>query len=173
MAGVRRKLNWAVIKSIALDAGYITASILFLIIAANLYARMLTLSTIPMTATGLLASFDLTPVMFMFFYIGLVILLGMILDSISIMLVILPIAISVVASLGGDLIWFGIVSVIATEIGLLTPPFGLSVFVVKEALPEGYVSLGDVFKGTAPFVLVMLAVTIVLVLMPAITLILL
>ncbi len=164
----RRKLDWATIKSIALETGYITASILFLIIAANLYARMLTLSTIPMRATGLIASYELQLVMFMLAYMVLVILLGMILDSVSIMLVILPIAIPVVAALGGDLIWFGIVSVIAIEIGLLTPPFGLSVFVVKGSLPEGFVSLGDIFKGAAPFVLAMAAITILLILFPGI-----
>lgn len=164
----RRKLDWPTMKSIALETGYITASILFLIIAANLYARMLTLSTIPMQATGLIASYELQLVMFMLAYMVLVILLGMILDSVSIMLVILPIAIPVVAALGGDLIWFGIVSVIAIEIGLLTPPFGLSVFVVKGSLPEGFVSLGDIFKGAAPFVLAMAVITILLILFPGI-----
>lgn len=170
VAFARRKLDWAAIRGIALETGYITASILFLIIAANLYGRMLTLSTIPMQATGLIASFDLQLLGFMLAYVVLVILLGMILDSVSIMLVILPIAIPIVTSLGGDLIWFGIVSIIAIEIGLLTPPFGLSVFVVKGALPQGFVSLGDIFRGAAPFVLAMLAVTILLILVPGIVL---
>jgi len=170
VAAARRKLNWQAVKSIALETGYITASILFLIIAANLYARMLALSTIPMQATNLLAAYDLQLIGFMLAYIVLVILLGMILDSVSIMLVILPIAIPLVTALGGDLIWFGIVSIIAIEIGLLTPPFGLSVFVVKGSLPPGFVTLGDIFTGAAPFVLVMLALTLLLVFVPAITL---
>lgn len=170
VAAARRKLDWATIKSIALETGYITASILFLIIAANLYARMLTLSTIPMQATSLIASFELQLVAFVLVYIFLVILLGMILDSVSIMLVILPIAIPVVSALGGDLIWFGIISIIAIEIGLLTPPFGLSVFVVKGALPPGFVTLGEIFRGAAPFVLVMLAVTLLLVFVPTLVL---
>lgn len=170
VAAARRKLNWQAIKSIALETGYITASILFLIIAANLYARMLALTTIPMQATNLIAAYDLQLIGFMLAYIVLVILLGMILDSVSIMLVILPIAIPLVTALGGDLIWFGIVSIIAIEIGLLTPPFGLSVFVVKGSLPPGFVSLGDIFIGAAPFVLVMLALTLLLVFVPAITL---
>jgi tripartite ATP-independent transporter DctM subunit len=172
VAAARRKLDWTTIKSIALETGYITASILFLIIAANLYARMLTLSTIPMQATSLIASYELQLVGFVLAYMVLVILLGMILDSVSIMLVILPIAIPVVTALGGDLIWFGIVSIIAIEIGLLTPPFGLSVFVVKGALPPGFVTLGEIFRGAAPFVLVMLAVTLLIVFFPAIALML-
>ncbi len=170
VAIARRKLDWAALKSVALETGYITASILFLIIAANLYGRMLTLSTIPMQATSMIAAFDLQLLAFVLAYLVLVILLGMILDSVSIMLVILPIAIPVVTALGGDLIWFGIISVIAIEIGLLTPPFGLSVFVVKGALPSGFVSLGDIFLGAAPFVLVMLAVTLLLVFVPSLVL---
>ena len=172
VAAARRKLDWPTVKQIALETGYITASILFLIIAANLYARMLTLSTIPMQATSLIASYDLQLVGFVLAYMVLVILLGMILDSVSIMLVILPIAIPVVTALGGDLIWFGIVSIIAIEIGLLTPPFGLSVFVVKGALPPGFVTLGEIFRGAAPFVLVMLVVTLLIVFFPAIALML-
>ena len=169
VAIARRKLDWATLRGLVLETGYIAAGILFLIIAANLYARMLTLSTIPMQATNLIASFDLQLVSFVLAYIVLVILLGMILDSVSIMLVILPIAVPIVTALGGDLIWFGIVSIIAIEIGLLTPPFGLSVFVVKGSLPPGFVSLGDIFRGAAPFVLAMLGVTLLIVFVPSLT----
>ena len=168
----RRKLDWKALRSIALETGYITASILFLIIAANLYARMLTLSTIPMQATDFIASLGFQLVAFVLVYMVLVILLGMILDSVSIMLVILPIAVPIVSALGGDLTWFGIVSVIAIEIGLLTPPFGLSVFVVKGSLPEGFIGLGEIFAGVMPFVLVMLLITVLLVFVPQLALVL-
>lgn len=173
VALVRRKLNWRGFLDVALETGYITASILFLIIAANLYARMLALSTIPMQATGLIASLNLNLTAFLFAYMLLVVLLGMILDSVSIMLVILPIALPVVAALGGDLISFGIISVIAIEMGLLTPPFGLSVFVVKGSLPKNFIALGEIFAGAAPFVITMAVVTGLLILFPQIALILL
>jgi C4-dicarboxylate transporter DctM subunit len=97
----------------------------------------------------------------------------MILDSISIMLIMLPIALPVVAALGGNPIWFGIVTVVAIEIGLLTPPFGLSVYVVKASLPDGFVTLGELFWGVAPFVLTMILFTLVLILVPGISLVLL
>ena len=172
VALARRKLGWRAFLDVALETGYITASILFLIIAANLYARMLALSTIPMQATGLIASLNLSLTGFLFAYMVLVVILGMILDSVSIMLVILPIALPVVAALGGDLVWFGIVSVIAIEMGLLTPPFGLSVFVVKGSLPKGFITLGEIFAGAAPFVIVMAIFTSLLILFPQIALIL-
>ena len=96
--------------------------------------------------------------------------LGMILDSVSIMLITLPIVLPVAAALNADPIWFGIATIVAIEIGLLTPPFGLSVFVVKGALPPGYATLGDVFIGSGPFVVVMTIVTILLMMFPQISL---
>ena len=170
VAIARRKLTWKTLQEIVLETGYITASILFLIIAANLYARMLALTQIPMQATGMISAMNLELTAFVLVYMVLVILLGMILDSVSIMLVVLPIALPVVTALGGDLVWFGVVSVIAIEIGLLTPPFGLSAFVVKGSLPAGFVTLGDIFIGAAPFVLAMLAITLLLIFVPGIVL---
>ena len=170
VAAAKRKLTFDALKTIVLETGYITASILFLIIAASLYARMLALSTIPMQMTAFIGSMDLSLIPFMLAYFVLVVLLGMILDSVSIMLIILPIALPVVTALGGDLVWFGIVSVIAIEIGLLTPPFGLSVYVVKGSLPDGFVTLGEIFTGAAPFVITMVIVTMILIFFPIITL---
>ncbi|MCT7377687.1 TRAP transporter large permease subunit [Chelativorans salis] len=169
----RRKLGLKEIGRVVLETGYIAAGILFLIIAANLYGRMLTLSTIPMQMTAAFAALDLGFMGFLVVYLVILILLGMILDSVSIMLIILPIVLPVVAAFGGDPIWFGVVTVIGVEIGLLTPPFGLSVFVVKGTLPPGFASLRDIFTGAFPFVIVMATITLILMAFPAITLFLL
>jgi TRAP-type C4-dicarboxylate transport system permease large subunit len=93
----------------------------------------------------------------------------MVLDSVSIMLIVLPIVLPVAAALNADPIWFGIVTIVAIEIGLITPPFGLAVFVVKGTLPQNYVTLGDVFIGSAPFVVVMTLVTLILMAFPQIS----
>ena len=162
----RGKLSWPVLRSVVLETGYVSTTILFLIIAANVYARMLTLSTIPMEMTGILTDSQLGLAQFLAIYFVLVILLGMLLDSTSIMLIMLPIVIPIVSVLGGDLIWFGIVTVLAIEIGLITPPFGIAVFVVKGSFPPNFVSLGEIFAGALPFVLTMMAVTILLMAVP-------
>jgi TRAP-type mannitol/chloroaromatic compound transport system permease large subunit len=83
-------------------------------------------------------------------------MMGTILDSSSIMLILVPIMLPVMVSLNTDLIWFGIVTVIAVEIGLLTPPFGISVYVIKSTLEDQSISLGSIFAGAAPFALMML-----------------
>jgi tripartite ATP-independent transporter DctM subunit len=169
----RRKLTWAIIRDVVLETGYISASLLFLIISANFYARMLTMSSLPMKLTSTITGFDVGMPAFLTVYFLVVLFLGMILDSVSIMLIMVPIVLPVIGALGADPIWFGIVTIVSIEIGLLTPPFGMSVFVVKGALPQGLVTLGDVFIGTAPFVVVMTLVAIVLMIFPKICLILL
>lgn len=173
IAAARRKLTWETIRSVVLETGYITASILFLIIAASLYSRMLALSSIPNEMTQFISSLDLSLIAFCLAYMVLVVVLGMILDSVSILLIVLPIALPVISALGGDPIWFGIVTIISVEIGLLTPPFGLSVFVVKGSLPDDYATLGDIFAGVAPYVVTMLLFTVLLILVPGIALVLL
>ncbi len=167
---VRRKLTLTVIRDVALETGYITAALLFLIISANFYARMLTLSGLPVTLTSTITHLDVGMPTFLIVYFIVILFLGMILDSVSIMLIMLPIVLPVVSALGADPIWFGLITIVSIEIGLLTPPFGMSVFVVKGTLPHGYVTLGDVFIGSAPFVVVMTLVTIILMIFPKISL---
>lgn len=166
---LRRSLTWEDIRQLVLETGAITAGLLFLMIAANVYGRMLSMSTIPMQTAGFIGQMDLTLVGFVLVYVGIVVILGMILDSVSIMLIMLPIALPVVTAMGGDPIWFGIITVIAIEIGLLTPPFGLSIYVVKASLPEGFASLGEIFAAAAPFVIVMALVTLTLIYIPWLT----
>jgi TRAP-type C4-dicarboxylate transport system permease large subunit len=82
------------------------------------------------------------------------------------MLITLPLVLPVAAALQMDLIWFGIITVLAVEIGLLTPPLGLSVYVIKGALDDRSISLNDVFAGAAPFALIMLLTLILIVAFP-------
>lgn len=166
VAAIRRRLTLKVIRDVVLETGYISAAILFLFIAANNYGRMLTISGLPLQLTSAITNYEVGMAMFLTVHFLILLFLGMILDSVSIMLIVLPIVLPVAAALKADPIWFGIVTIVAIEIGLLTPPFGLSVFVVKGTLPPNYVTLGDVFIGSGPFVVVMTIVTIILMIFP-------
>ncbi|MGB8435267.1 MAG: TRAP transporter large permease subunit [Burkholderiales bacterium] len=159
IALARRKLSLTGIKEVLVETGLVAGSILFLIIAASLYSRMLALSGIPTYTAQLVSEAGLDLGRFLLVYVAILIVLGTILDSVSIMLLVLPIMLPIVTALGGNQVWFGIVTVIAVEIGLLTPPFGLAVYVVKSSLPEGFTSLPEIFGGSLPFVLTMLMVT--------------
>lgn len=170
IALIRRSLTLKGLWNVMVETGQISVSIMFLILAANVYGRMLALSGLPQEMGNLITALDLGFYGFIAIYMAVLIVLGMFLDSVSIMLIILPLVLSVVQAFGADLIWFGIVTVIVVEMGLLTPPLGLSCYVVKSVLEDDTVSLNDIFVGALPYVLIMLAVAILLVAVPEICL---
>ena len=89
------------------------------------------------------------------------------------MLILVPLMYPILVSLNIDLIWFGIITVIAVEVGLLTPPLGISIFVIKSSLDNDKISLGDIFAGAAPFALMMVTVLLLVISFPILTTILL
>lgn len=153
---LRRSLSWRDFFDVLNDTGLVTAAISFLIIAAQMYSRMLALSGVPAEFGSFVTEADIGYWGIILTYVGLVILMGTLLDSSSIMLILVPLMLPVLVTMNVDLIWFGIVTIIAVEIGLLTPPFGISVFVIKSALDDPSITLGDIFRGAAPFALMML-----------------
>jgi C4-dicarboxylate transporter DctM subunit len=163
-----RRLTWAGLWRVLVDTGLVTATVCFLIIAAQMYSRMLALSGVPAGLGAWAAGADLGFWGLMILYVLIVIALGMILDSSSIMLILVPLMLPVVVPMGVDLVWFGIVTVLAVEIGLLTPPFGISVYVIKATLDDPAITLAEIFKGAAPFALIMLVVLALIIVFPVI-----
>tara|TARA_B100000767_G_scaffold153754_1_gene144582 strand:- start:2475 stop:3788 length:1314 start_codon:yes stop_codon:yes gene_type:complete len=162
----RKKLTIKDFWQVLGDTGLITAAISFLIIAAQMYSRMLALSGVPAEFGNFVVNFDIGYWGVILTYVALVILMGTILDSSSIMLILVPLMLPVLVSMNVDLVWFGIVTIIAVEIGLLTPPLGISVFVIKSALDDPSITLGDIFIGAAPFALMMLLVLALVLVFP-------
>jgi C4-dicarboxylate transporter DctM subunit len=173
IALLRRRLSWAGLWKVLLETGHVTVSVSFLIICANIFSRMLAMSGTPQFFIQTINEAGLGEHGFLFIYILIAIALGTIIDSISIMLICLPLVLPIAEGFGMNLIWFGIVTIVAVEIGLLTPPFGLSVYVVKSTLNDPRVSLGEIFKGSAPFVVMMVLVLALLVAFPQLSLMLL
>ena len=170
IALARRKLTWRTLWNTMSETGFVTVSILFLILGARIFGQMLAMSNLPQQLSALAAGADLGLTGFVLLYLLLAIVLGCMLDSVSIMVITLPFAIPVVKALGGDLIWFGVVAVVAVEIGLLTPPFGIAVYVVKSTLDDQRITLREIFAGAFPFVIVMILVTALLVAFPGLSL---
>jgi len=170
LALIKRRLSWTGLWDVIRETGQVTVTILFLIISASTFSRMLTLTGLPADMAGYLGGGELGLAGFLAGYLLLLIVLGTVLDSTSILLILLPLALPVVAELGGNLIWFGIVTVIGVEIGLLTPPLGLSVYVIKSTLDDDAISLGTIFSGAFPFVLITLTVTVLLMAFPSLSL---
>jgi C4-dicarboxylate transporter DctM subunit len=172
IALLRRRLDWPKLWNVMSETGQVSVSILFLIIAASAFSRMLTLTELPQDMATFLGSTGLGLPGFLVAYLLLLLLLGTMLDSTSIMLIVLPLALPVATALGANLVWFGVVTTIAIEIGLLTPPFGLSVYVIKASMADSRITLGTIFAGSFPFVLITLAITILLMAFPQISLLL-
>jgi tripartite ATP-independent transporter DctM subunit len=171
IAAARRKLGWRRLWETMVETGYVTVSILFLILGARIFGQMLAMSGLPQQLSALAAGAGFGLTGFVLLYVALAIVLGCMLDSVSIMVITLPFALPVVKALGGDFIWFGVVAVVAIEIGLLTPPFGISVYVVKSTLDDQRITLRDIFAGAFPFVVCMTLVTLLLIFLPQLSLV--
>ena len=170
LALAKRRLTPSIFWKVLVETGRITVSVLFLIIAANLYSRMLTLSGLPQFIVEWMAGLGFGVAGFLAVFIAIVLFLGCIIDSASIMLIVLPLMLPVAKTLGIDLMWFGVITVVAVEIGLLTPPFGISVYVVKSTLNDARITLWDIFAGTQPFTLIMFVVLLLIIAFPGIAL---
>jgi len=156
IALTRRSLDRRSFWGILVESGQITVSVLFLIMAATFFSRMLALSGLPTHLAEIMLSGPIGPWGFLILYLALVIALGCLIDSISIMLILLPIAIPIALAAEFDMIWFGVMTVIAVEIGLLTPPFGLSVYTIRSAINDPDLPVGAIFRGAFPFVVTMI-----------------
>ncbi len=170
IAILRRKLGGDSLWRVLTETGAVSVGILILLVAAGFYSRMLSVAGVPTAISELVRDAGLGPYGFLFLYVVILLLLGMILDSSSILLIMTPVAVPIAAGLNFNLTHFGIITVIAVEIGLLTPPFGISVFTVKSTLNDPNVSVESIFAGTLPYVAVMLAVLVLIALVPALAL---
>ncbi|AOF86667.1 TRAP transporter, DctM subunit [Hydrogenophaga sp. RAC07] len=170
IAILRRKLGGGNLWRVLTETGAVSVGILILLVAAGFYSRMLSVAGVPMAISDLVQDAGLGPYGFLFLYVVILLLLGMILDSSSILLIMTPVAVPIAAALDFNLIHFGIITVIAVEIGLLTPPFGISVFTVKSTLNDPRVSVESIFAGTMPYVVVMLVVLLLIAIFPVMAL---
>jgi tripartite ATP-independent transporter DctM subunit len=166
IALIRRRLDLPKMWRILKETGHVSASILFLLIAAGLYSRMLSMAGVPNGIADFVQGSGLGAYGFIFVYIAILLFLGMILDSSSIMLIMVPICAPIAKELGFDLIHFGIITVVAVEMGLLSPPFGISVFTVKATLNDPKVSIETIFSGSMPYFGIMGIVLMALVFFP-------
>jgi tripartite ATP-independent transporter DctM subunit len=166
IALLRKSLNRRSFWNLLVETGQITVTVLFLILAASFFSRMLALSGMPQALATFFLEGPIGPYGFLLAYLVLILILGCLIDSISIMLILLPIALPVAGAAGFDLIWFGVLTVISIEIGLLTPPFGLSVYTIKSAMNAPDLKVEEIFSGALPFIGAMLFSLLLIILFP-------
>ncbi len=130
---------------------FMSSMIFFMIIGAEIFGYFLSVSRISFSLVEVVDSLQLSPYMILFCVLLLFILLGCVMDSIAMLLLTVPVVYPLVQAAGFDPIWFGIVAVITVELGLITPPVGMNVFVIKSVAPD--IPIKEIFKGVFPFVL--------------------
>ena len=173
LAAWRRQLSLKVIWQVLSETGAVTVSIMFLIIAANIYSRLLAFSGMPLALQNWVSAGGFEFYTLLIIYAVVIVLLGTMIDAVSIMLIMVPMFLPLLKGFDVNLIWFGIVTVLAVEIGLITPPMGLSVFTINSTLNDPRIRLGDIFIGAAPYVLTMFLVLLLIIFVPDLALVLL
>jgi len=153
-----------------LSVGRTSAPILLLLVAASLYSRTLAMTGMANAIQNLFLDTGLTPILIIGVMVLVWFLLGMVIDSISIMLLTVPIFAPIAEQLGYNPIAFAIVGILAIEAGLLTPPFGLLVYTVKAAVQDedGSVSIVDIFKSSTPYWVIILVAMMLIIQFPQI-----
>jgi tripartite ATP-independent transporter DctM subunit len=169
---LKRKLGLGSLWRVLVETGHIAASILILIVAATMYSGMLALSGLPNDLGEWIAQMDIGLYGVLGIYVVLLILMGTILDTTSIILILVPLFLPVIEPYGVNLVWFGIITIVGAEIGLLTPPLGIACYVIKATLADERITLHDIFAGAFPFAVIMLLVLILLIAFPELSLVL-
>jgi C4-dicarboxylate transporter DctM subunit len=154
-AAQRRQLSWAMLRRILRETMVHTGMILMILSAALLFGYVLTRLRVPQQLVMLVTGADLPAWLVLALVFALLIVMGTVMDVVSVILISTPILLPVITSLGYDRLWFGIVMTITCEMAVITPPVGLNLFVIKGIAPPE-VSLAHVVRGAAPFVVVLM-----------------
>lgn len=140
-----RELCLAVKETLALST-----VVFFMLVGAEMLGYFISVSRISFSISDILYSMDLAPMVVVLCILALYLVLGMFMDSIAMLVITVPVVFPIIQSLGIDPVWFGIVTVLTIELGLITPPVGMNVFVIKAMAP--HVQLGEIFRGVSPFI---------------------
>jgi len=167
LALAMRKLTLAGLYSALLRACFSTSMIMFILIGATVFGYFFTLTQLTQSVVAWVSGLDMPAWAIICIVMGIYVILGCFMDQTAILILTVPVALPVIVALGYDPIWFGVVVVVAAEIGMITPPVGLNAFIVSRA---SGIPLQTVFKGVVPHVIAHLIALLVLILLPQISL---
>ncbi len=168
IAVTRKKLSIATFIESLLATGNMTAMIFLIIIGANIFSNFLALTGIPFMLADAIVALALPRMVILMMIVLVFILLGCVMDCYAIMILMVPILFPIIKAMNFNPLWFGVIMVIVLEVGLITPPVGLNVFVIKGAVPD--VPLTTIFKGVWPFLIAAVVCITIIILFPEIVL---
>lgn len=167
---VSRRLSLRMLFDAVRDSVRTTATVMLILIAAHILNPFMALSGIPVAASQFIMSLDLPALGVLAVILLIYLVLGTFLEGFAMLVFTLPIFFPIITQQGIDPIWFGVLVVLTLEMGLISPPVGLNVFIVKSVAPR--VALADIFRGVAPFWAMMFVVLALLVAFPQVSLLL-
>jgi tripartite ATP-independent transporter DctM subunit len=161
-------INWKLLSNAASEGVVTTATVMLILIAAHILNPFLALSQVPTAVGDALVGLNFGPIGTLLVILMIYIVLGCFLEGFAMLVLSLPIFLPVILDMGIDPIWFGVLVVLTLEMGLISPPVGLNVFIVKSVAPK--VELSDIFRGVIPFWIAMMVTLAILVAFPQISL---
>ena len=164
---IRKRLSWKVFNKSLVNTLRTTGMLFLIMMGAMIFGYFLSISQLPSELANLVGDFSLNRYVVLSMILIITLALGCIMDSMAIVLLTIPVFYPLIVNLGFDPIWFGILVVMVTEMGLITPPVGMNVFVIKGISD---VSISTIFRGIVPFFMADLALVVFLVLFPQIVL---
>ncbi|QCP81290.1 TRAP transporter large permease [Alcaligenes faecalis] len=167
---LRGRLTWQVLSNVLVESARTTGMLFMVLIGALLFSSFINFTSMPGDLQDWVQQFDMSPIVVILLICAIYIVLGSVLESMSMVLLTVPIFYPLVQHLGFDLIWFGIIVVVVTEISFITPPVGMNVMVLKSLLPD--VKMSTLYRGVIPFVVADVFRLAVLLAFPAISLLL-
>jgi tripartite ATP-independent transporter DctM subunit len=162
---IYRTISWEGLVAALSGSLKVTAMLLIVVMASSIFSQLLAVSGATSGIVKAVSSVSLVPIVAVIVMFCILLLLGTLMDAVSMMLITVPIFFPVAISLGFDPIWFGVVVLLALEIGGITPPFGLSLFVMVAVAPKG-TTLGEVARASVPYVACAIALFALLLLVP-------
>lgn len=172
---IRRQISWAAFVKSLMETLRTSCMVLMLITGAVIFGKFLAVTRIPFEIAGWVSGLDMAPILIMAVIIGIYFIGGCFMDSLAFVTLTVPIFFPVVQALGFDPIWFGLIIVMVTEMGVITPPVGINVYVVygvaKNVLKEE-IPLETIFRGIFPFLIAVIAGILLMMIFPQIVLVL-
>ena len=160
----RRVLTWRILSEVLIESAATTSMLFMILIGALLFANFINYTTMPADLKRFVLLFNATPVMVIVAICVIYVVLGTAMEELSMILLTVPLFFPVVIALGYDPIWFGIIIVIVVQIGLISPPVGMNIFVVKNLLR--HISIGTIFNGLMPFTVALVVLLALVVAFP-------
>jgi tripartite ATP-independent transporter DctM subunit len=160
-----RRLSWAVMKKAVMGTVKVTTMIFMIIIVSSTYGEILAFTGAASGMTSFITNLQIAPIIIVIGMLIVVLIMGCFMETVAIMMITIPIYMPVINAFGYNPIWFGIMMLIALEAGLITPPFGVTLFVMKGVAPPD-ITMADIWKAVTPYVVIALLCIVLVMVMP-------